>query len=128
MKFRACVLSLTCCAAVWAQEPAVDPFATPAPMRRAAHGGGRGGGLRGDVSAIASSSTDLPPLGVRALLLMRGRAPAALLEVAGESFLVRAGSKLHVVREGLDFSLEVLEVGAEGVRVRAPDGATVQVR
>jgi hypothetical protein len=32
------------------------------------------------------------------------------------------------VREGLDLALEVLEVGAEGVRVRALDGATVQVR
>lgn len=129
MKARALLLLSIPCAVALAQDPApLDPFATPAPIRRAANGGRVERGLRGDVAGLDSSSTDLPPLAVRAVLVVRGRPPAALLEVAGETYLVKPGARLHVVREGLDLPLEVLDVGPDGVRVKAPDGAVVQVR
>lgn len=106
------------------RAPEVDPFATPAPMRRAAANGGRGD----DIAGVGSLTTDLPPLLVRALLVLRGRPPAALLEVGGALHIVRAGERLHVVREGLDLPLEILDVSAQGVRLRTPDGTLVQVR
>ncbi|MCO5172214.1 MAG: hypothetical protein M9894_38445 [Planctomycetes bacterium] len=107
-----------------AQEGPVDPFATPTPMRRRAVADGRG-----DVAGVHSGALDLPPIALRGLLVLRGKAPAALLEVNGVTLVARPGQRLLLPRPGLPPApVDVLEVSADGLRLRTAAGDVAEVR
>jgi hypothetical protein len=88
----ALALGLALPGALLAQEgdptPPKDPFSTPPAMRRAARAPADGG-PRARSGALAG-------VVVRGTLAVRGRAPAALLEVEGRARVVRVGQTIEL--------------------------------
>lgn len=86
-----------------------------------------------DVAAVRSQSlllSSLPPMRLRGTLRVQGRAPAALIEVAGAGVhVLRAGDGLlTVIKEGFDVHFDVVQVTDRTIVLRAAGLGTITVR
>ncbi|MCG3135672.1 MAG: hypothetical protein HMLKMBBP_03399 [Planctomycetes bacterium] len=122
MRNRIAVLA---CAATWlCLSPAV---AQEAPLRDPTETAGAPPPPPDAEAPAPSAQSAMPRLALRALVVVRGRAPAALVDAGGELIRVAAGESILVGEPPV--AADIVSVEADGVRVAFPGrGRTVVLR